>query len=55
MGALRCYIHKIISPEHYTLLDEILNAADIKEAMFSIHSNKAPGPDGFNTFFFKET
>ena len=42
MGALRHYIHKRISPEHYTLLDAIPNDADIKEAMFSIYSNKAP-------------
>ena len=55
MGALRQYIHKRISPDHYTLLDEIPNDVDIKEALFSIYSNKSLGPDGFNSLFFKET
>ena len=30
-------------------------AADIKEAMFSIPSIKSPGPDGYNSSFFKAT
>ena len=55
MAALRCNIHKRISNKKYTLLDEIPDEAEIKEALSSIHSNKAPGPDGFNAFFFKET
>ena len=53
MGALISYIHKIISYEHFTLLVESPTDVDIKEALFSIHSNKAPGPDGFKAFFFK--
>ena len=27
----------------------------IKEALFSIPDDKAPGPDGFNSCFFKES
>ncbi|KAK2641987.1 hypothetical protein Ddye_023750 [Dipteronia dyeriana] len=28
---------------------------EIREACFSLHPNKAPGPDGFNAHFFKKT
>ena len=55
MNALRPMIHKRIPAEHYVMLDMIPNDEEIKNALFSIHSNKAPGPDGFNAFFFKET
>ena len=53
--ALRPFIHKRIPEEQHALMDEIPSDAEIKNALFSIHSNKAPGPDGFNAFFFKET
>ena len=36
-------------------MDVIPSNEEIKDSMFSSHSNKAPGPDGFNAFFFKET
>ena len=44
LGALRPYIHKRVSPDLYTILDEIPKDADIKEALFSIHSNKGLWP-----------
>lgn len=28
------------------------SAAEIKEAIFAIHPDKAPGPDGFSAMFF---
>ena len=37
------------------MLDSIPSVAEIKDTVFSLHSNKAPGPDGFNAHFFKET
>ena len=34
-------------------LTDIPSAEEIKEAMFSIHQEKAPGPDGFSACFFQ--
>ena len=34
-------------------LIEIPTAAEIKQALFSIHPDKAPGPDGFSASFFQ--
>lgn len=31
-----------------------ITAVDVQRAMFSIHSYKAPGPDGYNASFFKQ-
>ena len=52
---LRNIIQKRISADHFNLMDNIPTYAEIKDTLFNIHSNKAPGPDGFNAFFFKET
>ena len=54
MDALRSIINKHIPEEHYALMEEIPSDVEIKNALFSIHSNKAPGPDGFNAFFSKK-
>ena len=34
-------------------LTDIPSAEEIKEAMFSIHQKKSPGPDGFSACFFQ--
>ena len=52
---LRNIIHKQISAAHFNILNSIPSNEEIKDTLFSIHSNNAPGPDGFNAFFFKET
>ena len=46
-------VNKRVSDAHFNMLDTPPDDEEIKKTMFSIHSNKAPGPDGFNAFFFK--
>ena len=36
-------------------LDRIPSDVEIKNTSFSLHSDKAPGPDGYNAFFFKDS
>jgi len=54
-ASLRNIVHKRISPDDVAILETIPNDEEIKNALFSIHSNKAPGPDGFNAYFFKHS
>lgn len=42
----------VITEEINEKLIEIPTPAEIKEQMFSIHPDKAPGPDGFSASFF---
>lgn len=42
-----------ISPETNTLLTTTPTGEEIREAMFAIHPDKAPGPDGFSASFFQ--
>ncbi|KAL2937780.1 hypothetical protein RDABS01_021229 [Bienertia sinuspersici] len=46
---------KTLNDQHRRLLDCNFTDKEIKEAMFSIPSNKAPGLDGYNSHFFKAT
>lgn len=50
-------ISKAIKPcvtnEQNEKLKAIPSAEEIKEALFSIHPEKAPGPDGFSACFFQ--
>ena len=54
LGNLRNIIQKRISTDLYNFLDYIPSDEEIKDTLFRIHSNKAPGLDRFNAFFFKE-
>ncbi|CAA7012943.1 unnamed protein product [Microthlaspi erraticum] len=46
-------IEPVISDEMNQLLISDPSEQEIKEAMFSIHPDKAPGPDGFSASFFQ--
>lgn len=46
-------ISPIISEETNMRLIQIPEASEIKEALFSIHPGKAPGPDSFSACFFQ--
>ena len=48
-------ITKSITAEDCALLADPVTPEEIRQAMFSILGNKAPGLDGFNSFFFKHT
>ena len=52
---LRSFIHKRVPSESLAELDRLPSDIEIKNAFFSLHSNKAPGPDGFNAHFFKDS
>ena len=46
-------LHPILSIEEAADIGRPISDAEIKAAMFSIGSDKAPGPDGFSSCFFK--
>ncbi|KAL2895200.1 hypothetical protein RDABS01_011109 [Bienertia sinuspersici] len=43
----------IVTQDHARNLLQEVTDAEIKKTIFSIPGNKAPGPDGFNSTFFK--
>jgi len=45
----------VLSIEHQQALIAELSTPDIKEALFSIPNTKSPGPDGFNSGFYKSS
>ena len=47
------FISKHITRAHSELPSAVVTPEEVKNALFSIHPNKAPDPDGFNTFFFQ--
>ena len=49
---LNC-IPQIIQPFHNKQLCAIPNASEVREALFSLPADKAPGLDGFPNFFFQ--
>lgn len=48
-------LHYRCSNDDGDLLVREVSDAEVKRALFSLPSNKAPGPDGFTVEFFKET
>ena len=53
LASIASIVKKRISQDQFDILSSIPTDDEIKATLFSIHSNKAPGPDGFNAFFFK--
>ncbi|KAL2897644.1 hypothetical protein RDABS01_039427 [Bienertia sinuspersici] len=43
-----------LNDDHRSMLDCSFTDKEIRQAIFSIPSNKAPGLDGYNSCFFKE-
>ncbi|KAL0386603.1 UNVERIFIED_CONTAM: Retrovirus-related Pol polyprotein from type-2 retrotransposable element R2DM [Sesamum latifolium] len=43
-----------LSSEHALELCREVTPSEVKQAIFQIHDNKAPGPDGFSACFFKK-
>ncbi|XP_074271216.1 uncharacterized protein LOC141595142 [Silene latifolia] len=45
----------LITEQHASILMKPVTHEEIKQCLFSIPSNKAPGPDGFSSQFFKDS
>ncbi|KAL2237507.1 UNVERIFIED_CONTAM: hypothetical protein Sindi_0942400 [Sesamum indicum] len=50
---LRPWVRRILSNEESTALLLPFTLADVKQAVFDIDEDKAPGPDGYSSGFFK--
>jgi hypothetical protein len=46
-------IPSVITKEDNKILNKPISIEEVKTAIFSMHSDKSPGPDGFQTFFSK--
>ncbi|XP_057249340.1 uncharacterized protein LOC130590801 [Beta vulgaris subsp. vulgaris] len=44
----------LVSQEHCDLLLRPVNGEEVKQAVWSIHGDRAPGPDGFGSQFYKD-
>ena len=52
---LQTLIHNHISNDQADLMSRSVTNEEICEVCFSLHPNKAPGPNGFNAHFLKKT
>ena len=43
----------VVTDEHIALLSAPFTKEEVRKAVFSIPGAKSPGPDGFNSSFFK--
>ena len=52
-GVILDSIPPLILDHHNAMLKAIPSSFEIVDALFSLPADKAPGPDGFSTFFFQ--
>ncbi|KAJ8767776.1 hypothetical protein K2173_020716 [Erythroxylum novogranatense] len=52
-GPLLQYVESKVTPSQNALLLAPFTGEDIRHALFSMHPQKSPGPDGFNPGFFQ--
>ena len=52
-GDTRMFI-KQVCDQDVEEMTRVVTDAEIKEALFDIEDNKAPGPDGFTSKFYKK-
>lgn len=48
------HVHSLVTPEINAFLLRKLSASEVKVAIFSIHPEKAPDPDGMITLFYQK-
>ncbi|XP_074288785.1 uncharacterized protein LOC141613942 [Silene latifolia] len=46
---------KVCRPEHIAILTSTVTYEEVQQAVFSIPKDKAPGPDGYSSGFFRDT
>lgn len=46
-------IPPLVSREDNSMLEELVSLKEVKAAVFGLGGEKAPGPDGFQAFFFQ--
>lgn len=49
------FMTKLVPVEEWEMLCSPVKAEEVREALWSIKDDKCPGPDGFNSVFFKKT
>lgn len=45
----------VVSVDDWDMLCSVASDQEVKEALWSIKNDKSPGPDGYNSYFFKKT
>jgi len=54
IDSLRSALPKRLTEAQQSELAREVSASEIREVLFSLKDNKAPGPDGFNALFYKK-
>ena len=46
-------IPSLVSPEDFNILESPISEEEIKKAIWTLHPDKAPGPNGFPIYFYR--